>query len=615
MKQLRLNNTKYNSKGKGFTPKNPAKNVFVSKKNPEEDVSKYDFDAMLQGSRRDCAELEAAIEVYEIMRAIPEQIHEGADLLKLLEERDSYLDKVRFAEESEVKVISLTQRPKGKNLLAEISDGLKKEIASVKTLQQAEALQKKYLDRHGLEFRTMDYQKPPSYDERRVKRAEFNGGINKPLKRNLSAGYADFKENGGGETLGPADYRMEDYPAWQMLSAYPNFERKKDEFAAALSYAKVPPQLAAQMNVFDFEDVMFSYHEDCRGDAGLNYVHLFEGSREFTLKTFIKNHGEEFREILKKMRVEPENAERAAALMQKGRLPVIPLPDGKVLRGTVHHLHAIYDSAALEISQNGPKDVNDADNHVIIFEVYHPRPQNEQPAKLSKSWDELAEDNELTVASEGVDWLRLANDADAKKEYIKKLTKENGPALLSAMQALGFDNQEIVRVVRPMLEKGELEAAVLPNGSLAGLNLIRNGNRAVLRFGMIEQGMSLADIHHGIFHGNSQRPVYEEDGGQKIVPAENERAGEGFVHEKDAYAIEGGERRKVIKRIMAKSRKVTQDNGEIFETHPMCYVGSLDHVIMFSPADRQDAVHRYDRQYRQQNRPDRRANYETRGRI
>ena len=98
MKQLRLNNTKYNSKGKGFTPKNPAKNVFVSKKNPEEDVSKYDFDAMLQGSRRDCAELEAAIEVYEIMRAIPEQIHEGADLLKLLEERDSYLDKVRFAE-------------------------------------------------------------------------------------------------------------------------------------------------------------------------------------------------------------------------------------------------------------------------------------------------------------------------------------------------------------------------------------------------------------------------------------------------------------------------------------------------------------------------------------
>lgn len=587
----------YVSRPKGFRPANPPK-IPEKKTAEEERVGKYDLDTLLQQDAAECAKIEAAIEVAEIMRAIPDKIKSGADLLKLLEERDSYLDLVEISPRKKVHNLMLSERPKGKNLLKHLDPQFIEQIKQISNVEEAQKFQDKVQEESGFSSVVLEYKEPVSREMRRVIRMEFNGGINLPDEDDLSPAYAELaKDNRMGEGIyKAADYDLADLKIWKDMARFPNFAKLENEFKAALAFQNVPPAMLREMNVFDFEDVMFKYRN--LEDESLNFVHLFEGSKEFAIKMYGRNHQKELQEGLSGLGVSAEEAKRVTDMMcRRGRIPSVHLPDGRVLKNSVHHEWAILDAGLKE----NPEDVNKMNNFKIVFNLADPK-SGAAPV-TEKNESELSQQfrkNRIPL-DEGADLTAMAANPALKKEFIKNLARDKMGELYMALKDFGLPKEEISNVILAMGHEGQIPQLSLAGNKYLAMNLKESRSGTKLVFGTQEGEQEYADVHRGIFHGNSTRPVYMEENPQKkpmdIVAAEHDDSEGKAVHEKEAYALEnvpeqGGKLKKMIVRVMSKLHK-SEENGQVCEKRPVFYLGSAKRVIFANAADEECEKNRY----------------------
>lgn len=587
----------YVNRPKGFKPANPPK-IPEKRTAAEERVGKYDLDTLLQQDAAECAKIEAAIEVTEIMRAIPDKIKSGDDLLRLLEERDSYLDLVEISPRKKVHNLMLSERPKGKNLLKHLEPQFVAQIKQISSVEEAQKFQDRIQGESGFNSVTMEYKEPISREMRRVIRMEFNGGINLPDEDDLSPAYAGLaKDNRMGEGIyKAAEYDLADFKIWKDMARFPNFAKLESEFKAALAFQNVPPEMLSEMNVFDFEDVMFKYRN--LEDESLNFVHLFEGSKEFAVKMYGRNHQKELQEGLTEFGASAEEAKRVTDMMcRKGRIPSVRLADGRVLKNSVHHEWAILDAGLKE----NPGDVNNMSNFKIVFNLVDPKSGAVSVTEKNENdLSQLFRKNRILL-EEKPDLTAMAANPELKKDFIKGLARDKMAELYMALKNFGLPKEELSNVILKMGHEGQIPQLSLGGNKYLAMNLKESRSGIKLVFGVLEGEQEYADVHRGIFHGNSTRPVYMEENPQQkpmdVVAAEHDDSESHAVHEKEAYALEnapeqGGKLKKMIVRVMSKLHK-SEENGLADEKRPVFYLGSAKRVIYANAADDECEKNRY----------------------
>lgn len=563
-------------KTQGFIARNPNK---VPAK--EKQTSKYDFDEMLKNDSVACLQLEALMETCEILSLIGEQ--EPEKMAELLQERDSYLKLVNIAEDRKINHLLLSERPQGKNLYDNLPKAFKEQLLSIKNLEEAERLLKQELNKRNLDLQISLQKKPISRDMRRVIRIEFNGGINRPNADLLSSDYAAFKDTDK-ETAEKSSCKADDYvlndevPAWKDFSSFRSFREMEDEFKEALAYNQVPPDLVKKMSVYDFEDMLFTYKQETRrrgNGRNSSYVKLFEGSKEFFLKTFYENHGDEFKEALEFMKVKPEQIKKAMESLQNGRLCPIEMADGRFIVATVHHGTAILDAAQKE----DPTMVNNPDNLELMFEVLDRDRFKESVVDRSMAEENLS-DISINLGKE-VDIDKLARDEQLRKEFIQQTAAARLEELVAGMRKAGVLESEIINVISPMLKEGKIPSVPVGKNNYLALELRNSRDGVQLVFNSIEGSNDNPDVHKGLAHGISTKPVAVEENIEnkpmQVVPAEHDNSAEGY--RKDAFnkeVVAGGikERLMKIKRVVSVGKKIFE-NGKEKIFNPICYLAGF----------------------------------------
>lgn len=618
-----FNNTKNrpSHKGKGFTPQNPGKTPGREKSRADKReaapvVDKYNLEEVLKHDKQRCAEIEAAIEVVEILTAIPEQIKSEQDLLNFLKERDSYLDKVKFSPSRKINHVMLTDRPRGKNLLENLSPEYIKQLTQLKNADEARRFQEQVQSRSGFTTEVSEYKEPICHDFRHVIRMEFNGRANKPDEDSLSEAYLAARESPLSEPPKPQDYNLEAAPAWQFFKKFPNFRNMEADFRNALTLMKIPPEAVAKMNSFDFEDALFNYKS--HGDEDMTSVRLFEGAKEAAVKIHARNHRKELEKIFKGMNADPQDIKNMLDKMEKqGQIPPLRLPNGDYLSATVHHDKAILDAGDLE----DPTQVNNPKNFRIIFKLNKKdNPENQTTQIKDKDLFKAFNDNKIEVdampptgelssfqsslqtaglkeaeISEIMTLNALSSSPEAKQEFIKKASREKMAEFVAAFRALQIDDKKIVEIMTPMMQEGRIPQINLSKNRQLALELRRTKHGLRLNFGVQEKSSEYTDAHRGIFHGNSTRPVYIEltdngNPGSVIVPHEgenNKRDDHKLLSEKDIYAIETAEQNKTgnVKKMSMRVRaklKSSENAGEE-DRYPAFFVaGTSDELVIWS---------------------------------
>lgn len=116
-------------------------------------------------------------------------------------------------------------------------------------------------------------------DKSVIARMVFNGGVEKPMG-NYSPKFADianypYKYAG---TPGKAeDYDLESSTVWQAMKEEPRLAEMQDKLKAALAKAGVPKEILPEMNINDFEYLMFNH---CAAQKGLGFAKLFQARDE-----------------------------------------------------------------------------------------------------------------------------------------------------------------------------------------------------------------------------------------------------------------------------------------------------------------------------------------------
>lgn len=619
-----FNNTKNRqmNKSKGFTPKNPEKAPAHEKST----ANKYNLEDVLKQDKQRCAEIEAAIEVVEILTAIPEQIKSAQDLLNFLRERDSYLDKVKFSPSRKINHVMLTERPKGKNLLENLSPEYIKQLTQLKDADEARRFQEKIQSRSGFTTEVSEYKEPICHDFRHVIRMEFNGRANKPDEDSLSEAYLAVKAAPSDKPLKAQDYNLDDSPAWQFFKQFPNFRNMENDFRNALALMRIPPEAVAKMNSFDMEDALFNYKS--HGDEDVSSVRLFEGAKEAAIKIHTSNHRKEPEKLFSGMNARPQDIENMLNKMEKqGQIPPLRLPNGDYITATVHHDKSIMDAGDFD----DPTQVNNPKNMRIVFKINKKdSPENQTTQIKDKDLFKAFNDNKIEVdtipASEDLSAFQkslqtaglgedkiaeimtlntLSASPEAKQEFIKKISRDKMEELVNAFRALQIEDSKIVEIMTPMIREGKIPQIDLSKNRQLALELRQTKHGLRLNFGVQEKSSGYTDAHRGIFHGNSTRPIYIEltDGkaGNVIVPHEgenNKRDDYKLNSEKDIYAIENedknksGEVKKMTMRVRAKLKSA--ENADEEDRYPAFYVTGISKelVIYSNNQDIEDARRR-----------------------
>lgn len=561
-----------------------------------------EFQELLAADRVACNRLEAAIEVMEIMQALPGQINSDEELLNLLHDRHSYLDLVKFSEGSDISRVTLSERPTGKDLLQDVPADFINQLKDIRTVGGAENLLQKELEQYEHSLELYEYKAQVDAEMRRITRIEFDGGVRLPDENKLSPLYAAVKAGDlyEEERLGKDDYDLSKSETWQKFKKFESFRRQEDDVRSALAFSEVPQQVLEQMNVADFEDVIFKYHDECTGKAGVSFVRLFEGSRAFKVKNFISNHREEFEGQLRELNVNKEVIDNTVEKMfKKGVIPPIELADGWVMKAEVHHEWAIFDSGLL----NDVTEVNNADHLQLIFQMSKQKERKEEAErKAEKPLEVLLKENSLELV-EVPDMLSLANDEVARQEYLKKVAREQLEPLFMAMRKVGVETDIIKESILSMANDGKIKPVKMTEGKILELQIVSRDNKARLEFKEVDTTEYNADVHKGIRHGNSTRPVYAEENPlnrETVVRAvENDNGGE-VGSGKEAFAVEvkrekdEGKPPRFIRRIMSKGRE-TVENGVSFMAHAECYFGTMKAVIYSNLGDAQGQKNRFNR--------------------
>lgn len=536
---------------------------------------KSDVAELLQQNQKQCCEIEALMEAYEVFLALPDQAVQPGKMREFLSAQDSYRDEIVFSGERELKFFSLTERPRGRDLLAAVDGEFAEKLLNIGSLQEAETLLKSKLQQNGLEFNEFEFKIPIPADMRRVIRMEFDGAIEKPDEDILSPGYKNRERT---EISDGSAYPLETSPAWQKFAKFENFRRMESEVREALAAAEIAPELVKEMRVADFEDVLWQYRnakqpEEYKDQPRIN---VFEGSRNFFVKMFIANHEDEFREVLKSLGCNEKTADYAVDKLKKGKLPKIQLPGNKYLVPTVHHDHAIQDAGQLK----DPTAVNNVDNLRMMFDVRDGNLRNVDytytpPVKL-----ELSGEADLNL---------LAGDENAKKKYVKKLAAENFEAIFKAMRGMGVDSEKISEFILEMHRSGTVKAVENREGHYIGLDLKKTeyGMRLVLSEKEQDNGRARG-MHKDIMHGIDGAPLSVEysNADHKVLPANG-------AEQQNAYEVEGvkGKGSRIVKLLKRISFKRNPDKRK-----PMALIAAFNKIIYANDRDTAAAERRFARQ-------------------
>lgn len=533
---------------------------------------KNDVAELLEQNQKQCREIEALMEVYEVFLALPEKAKVSQEMKKFLGEQDSYRDEIAFSNDRELKFLSLNERPQGRNLLEGLDEAYVDKLLHIGSLDEAETLLKSKLRQNGLEFNEFEFRVPIAADMRRVIRMEFDGAVEKPDEDILSEAYKNR------EIVSPVnkdDYSLSESPAWQKFSLFENFQKMEEDVKEALSMAGVSPELVKEMRVSDFEDVIWNYRNSLQPEEYKEQprISIFEGSRNFFVKTFIKNHEEEFRKNLKSLGCNDKTLDFAVDKMKKGKLPKIQLPGNKYLIPTVHHDHAIQDAGLLK----DPTSVNRVENLRMMFDVRDGNLRNIDYTYVPSQKIALDDDVNLN---------ELANDKEAKKQYIKNLAAKNFEIIFKSMRNMGLASDKISDFILNMHRNGVVGNIETRDKHFVEVDLKKTQYGMRLVFSEKEWDVSRArGMHKDIMHGIDGAPLSIEysNSEHKVLPA-NE------VEDKNAYEVEGvkGVKDKIAKFLKRISFKTNQD-----ERKPMAVIAAFDKVIYSDDRDIADEKVRF----------------------
>lgn len=508
-----------------------------------------DLSRLIANNQAECGDLEVLMEAYKVFLAVPGAAKDKAKLQKLLSDKDSYRDEIVFSNEKELRSLSLNPRIAGKNLWKGASDEMQKKLLhSINSLDELEELLNRRLQKNGLEMKDFDFQVPIPADMRRIIRLEFDGSVEKQDEDILSAAYRSREpknmENSDDnlQTIGAKieerakKFDLKDFPVWEKFARFESFRRIEDEVKKALAFANVSPEMAPTMRVADVEDALWRYKDfqrkaeyvknrderrlsgkdDGKPFRSSNRIELFEGARAFAVKTFAKNHGEEFSEMLREMKVDEVQISRALTQMGKGKLSRIELPDGKILVPTVHHDHAIQDAGYLK----DITEVNRIKNFRIMYDVEQRQqresssmreaPVTEKETFLNDEIDVVKDTpSQIKIALNGdCDLNMLHNNEEARKEMVKKLALENIDALFTGMRRMGISTDAIQQVILGMHREGKIDNVEFEPGRYVGLDLRKTeyGTRlTVTKKSFPKEQMS--SMHKSVMHGIDGAPL------------------------------------------------------------------------------------------------------------
>ena len=568
-----------------------------------------------QNSSQRCAELEALIQVVDILTAIPEQIKTKEDLLVLLKEQDSYLDKIKFSPERQTSYVLLSDKQKGKNLLEDfepsykqkLSPDFQEKILNLRNADEARLLLAQELDKEGLSFETIDYQPPISHDERHIIRMDFNGKAYQPSDDYFSDAYLNLLENPSSEKVDASAYNMEENTSWQTFKKFPRFQLIESDFKQALAYAHIPPSAIKDLNSFDFEDLLFRFKTRDKENASCASLFAEGGARENAVKIHAQNHKEELRAYFKQLgAAEGKDVGQIDYVLNKmiknGKIPPLQLQDGEYLTATVHHNVDVTDAGMFDDITK----VNHAQNFSIIFQKNAKDAENINYATQSSAFDSnfiLALNNhkiDTGISKQDIDLNLLSEDKEAKAEFIKKVTKEKYQEFYMAFKDMGFSKEQITSTILTMAREGKVPQLDLKQNKMLVLGIKaprRDNKNAQIYFGVQDKPSYYDDVHHNILHGIDKRPVKLE------IPEENTPQNKSILFsndlpqnptnvksERESYEItgKGNILKKVFFRIRMKFKKSADKNGQ--KKYPIFVLGGLgeQHTIWSNEKDNRD---------------------------
>lgn len=307
------------SQSRGYRPGNPQKKPEPKDKIPQntKQHSTEDLEEIrnsIEADEKRCSELEAAIEVLEILTAIPKKINSPQDIQALLQEQDSYLDQLEFYPSKKVRHVMLSDRPEGKNLWEKLSPEYQQKLLGLENASQAREFLSQELETSGLSLEMIEYQPPTDANTRRVLRIEFAGKIFKPDADNLSEAYLQLLENPAEGFPKAQDYNLEESEVWQIFKKFPKFQKIENDFKEALALQRIPPEKIKELNAFDLESILFDYKSN---GEDVSNVHLFEGSKETAVKIYTRNHREELETYFHSLGANEKDIEKVLEKMEK----------------------------------------------------------------------------------------------------------------------------------------------------------------------------------------------------------------------------------------------------------------------------------------------------------
>lgn len=536
---------------------------------------KNDVPALLAQNQKQCCELEALMEAYEVFLALPEKAEKTDEMRRFLSEQDSYRDEIDFSDERELKFLSLTERPQGRNLLAAVEPEFAEKLLNISGLAEAETLLRSKLRQNGLELSEFEFKVPIPADMRRVIRMEFDGAVERPDADILSPAYRnrEIKKISQEEA---SSYSLGECPAWQKFAKFENFRRMEGEVREALAFCGVAPDMVREMRVSDMEDTIWQYRNSRQSEEYQDQprINIFEGSRGFFVKTFAKNHEKEFRDTLKSLGCNDRTLDYAIDKLKKGKLPKVQLPGNKHLVPTVHHDHAIRDAGQLK----DPTQVNNVSNLRMMFDVRDGNLREQNNRRIQQERLEIEGDVSLNL---------LQKDKAAKKQYVKQLASQNFEAIFKSMRAMGIETDKISQFILDMHGKGDVKPLETRDNHYLSLDLKKTeyGMRLVLGEKEWDNERDRG-MHKDIMHGIDGAPLsVQYDAGEHKVVSAGEMGG------KNAYEVEGvkGVRNKVAKLL---KRITFKKNPE--DKKPMAVIAGFDKVIYSDERDLVDAERRFD---------------------
>lgn len=503
-----------------------------------------------------CAELEAGIEIFNILAAIPEQIHGTDDLLPFLKDQGSYLDKINYTASDNLKMVNLSERPRGNNLLEklDLNSSFYKDLTKDLNVDRIREFLDTELQKINLTFEELIFEKENrvSFDTRHVIRMDFNGFVSEPDSDQLSDIYLNLSQDPSRKGLQEYEYDrlLQENDSWQTFQQFPRFRKISRDFRQALAYGKIPAEKVKELNSFDFEDLLFKFYRHRSPKESFKY-NLFHdgGAREQTVRKYTANHKEELRSYFlevgaikgyeeqllakdpglssKELRAQAQSRfEKMLNDMENGYIAPIPLPNGEFLTATVHHIQAIQDADPKNITK-----VNESDNHIIIFRRQAKEDKSQLDSRLGDallfdvfkkqkiSLDDIGDIPDFnTILTSRKD--ENSGELTAKQKFIKLLAEKKGKEITAVLQQMGIDERTIELTSQNMQKPPyEFPAINLSNNRQLAVALKKTKHGVKLVFNAVYKASPYSDVHQSIFHAVTDKLISKQISADPNAPS------------------------------------------------------------------------------------------------